>query len=127
MDFQPEIDSVRWPTIAIAADRGTPARLRLRTAVRRKSRGIRPATPAALQADCQAQRESLMVSHCDNSRAIIWPVASSRFGGAQPASQDNVQFRREWEELAFAVFSCARLKPQPAAFRRIRIALPANR
>ena len=31
--------SVRWPTIAIAADRGTPARSRFRTAERRKSCG----------------------------------------------------------------------------------------
>ena len=35
------IDSVRWPTMAMAVERGTPARSRLRTAVRRKSCGIR--------------------------------------------------------------------------------------
>jgi hypothetical protein len=34
---------VRCPTIAIAADRGTPARSRFRTAVRLKSWGILPA------------------------------------------------------------------------------------
>ena len=42
--------SVLWPTIFMATDRDTPARSRLRTAVRRKSWGMRPGTPAALQA-----------------------------------------------------------------------------
>jgi len=45
-----------WRTIFIAAERGTPARSRFRTAVRRKSWGIRCGTSAALQAVSQARR-----------------------------------------------------------------------
>lgn len=42
--------SVWWPIIAMAVDRGTLARSRFLTAVRRKSCGMRPGTPAATQA-----------------------------------------------------------------------------
>jgi len=42
--------SVWCPTIAIAADRATPALSKFRTAVRRKSCGMRPGTPATRHA-----------------------------------------------------------------------------
>ena len=41
---------------AIATERGTPARSRLRTAVRRKSCGMRPTSLARLHADSHAER-----------------------------------------------------------------------
>ena len=52
--------SVLCPTICIATERGTPARSRLRTAVRRKSWKIRPGTPAAAHADSHARRNDLI-------------------------------------------------------------------
>src|SRR5216683_2674425 len=51
--------SVLCPTIAMAVERGTPARSRFLTAVRRKSWGIRPGTPARRQAVFQARRKLL--------------------------------------------------------------------
>ena len=60
MAYRRYIDSVRWPTIAMAVDRATPARSKFRMAVRRKSCGIRPAKPARAQAVTQAHRKLLI-------------------------------------------------------------------
>jgi hypothetical protein len=70
--------SVLCPTIFMAVDRGTPARSRFRTAVRRKSCGMRPDSPAAVQAVSQARRKDL-IGRPDrwNSHGIIVRVAFS--------------------------------------------------
>ncbi len=52
--------SVRCPTIFMAVDRGTPARSRFRTAVRRKSWGTRSGIPAFLHAVTHARRKDLI-------------------------------------------------------------------
>src|SRR5258707_364239 len=52
--------SVLCPTIFMAVERGTPARSRFRTAVRRKSCGMRSDKPAAVQAASQARRKDLI-------------------------------------------------------------------
>src|SRR3989338_2210655 len=52
--------SVWWPASFIATERGTPVRSMLRTAVRRKSCGIRPGTPAFLHAKRQTWRNHLI-------------------------------------------------------------------
>jgi len=69
--------AVRCPIIFIAAERGTPARSKFRTAVRRKSWGIRPGTPAFLHAVSQDRRKLLIGSplRC-RTHGIIRPVAS---------------------------------------------------
>src|SRR6266852_5621011 len=70
--------SVRWPTIFMAVDRGTPARSRFRTAVRRKSWGRRSGIPAFLQAVTQARRKDLMGFPARwNIHEMIAPVACS--------------------------------------------------
>ena len=53
------MDSVLWPTIPIAAEQSTPARSKLRTAVRRKSCGIRPGTPKGINLFSQLFHKAL--------------------------------------------------------------------
>ena len=60
MAYRRYTDSVLWPTSAMATARGTPARSRFLTAVRRQSCGRRPGTPAAAQAAVQLPRKSRM-------------------------------------------------------------------
>jgi len=70
--------SVRCPIIFMAVDRGTPARSRFRTAVRRKSWGRRSGIPAFLQAVTQARRNDLMGFPARwNMHEMITPVAPS--------------------------------------------------
>jgi len=65
--------------IFIAIVSGTPARFRLRTAVRRKSCGIKPGTPAARAA--VFQRFQNVFTACprrrQNTSGVSTPVASS--------------------------------------------------
>jgi hypothetical protein len=50
MLYRSSMARVRWPLIRMATSSGTPARMRLRTAVRRRSWKCRRGTPALAQA-----------------------------------------------------------------------------
>ena len=55
-----EIDGVLWPVSFIATRSGMPTRTMFRTAVRRRSGGMRPGHPAATQAAAHAFVNALM-------------------------------------------------------------------
>src|SRR6266481_1647726 len=70
--------SVRCPTIFMAVDRGTPARSRFRTAVRRKSWGMRSGIPAFVHAVTHARRKDLIgFPERWNIQGMIAPVVFS--------------------------------------------------
>jgi len=56
----------------MAVDRRTPARSRFRTAVRRKSWGMRFERPAARQAVSQARRKDFNCRACNDKRRLWW-------------------------------------------------------
>ena len=108
--------SVLCPTIFMAVDRGTPARSRFRTAVRRKSCGMRPARPAAVQAVSQARRKDL-IGRPDrrDSHGMIVRVAFSTARVRALPLQHGPQGGGERELAPFRVLGLARLQAQPAA------------
>ena len=100
----------------MATRSGTPARTRLRTAVRRKSCGIRPGHPAATRAFLHALLKPLSV--------ICLPVLQQknvahddalfffqRLGSRLLVFEDPPQLRREREHAALAVLRRARIQP----------------
>jgi len=65
MSYRFSIDDVRWPDIAITVCGGTPARIRCRTPLRRRSWTMRPCRPIAarerpdgIQLEAEAQKRS---------------------------------------------------------------------
>src|SRR5216683_6943569 len=108
--------SVLCPTIFMAVDRGTPARSRFRTAVRRKSCGMRPDRPAAVQAVSQARRKDL-IGRPDrwNSHGMIVRVAFSTARVRALPLQHGPQGGGEGKLAALRVLSLPGLQPQPAA------------
>jgi hypothetical protein len=64
MLYRSNTDRVLWPVICIATRSGTPHRTRFRTAVLRKSWGMRPGHPAATQALFQAFVKALIGFGC---------------------------------------------------------------
>src|ERR1700687_6400020 len=107
--------SVLCPTIFMAVDRGPPARLGFRTAVRRKSCGMRPDSPAAVQAVSQARRKDLIGRPARwNSHGMIVRVGLLHRQGARAlALQHGPQGGRERELPALRVLGLARLQAQP--------------
>jgi hypothetical protein len=99
--------SVLWPTIFMAVDRGTPARSRFGTAVRRKSWGMRPGRPARQHAVSHALRKDLigrpvrwnthgMIARVAFSTALVrarWRSSTARRAGGEG----------DWRPSAFSV------------------------
>jgi hypothetical protein len=83
--------SVLCPVIFMATDRGTPARSRFRTAVRRKSWSSRPGTPASLHTVSQ---------RFENPRRA-WPArrplgCGKRWGTMRPSFRCRASTRSTW-------------------------------